>query len=136
MRITRMVLIALACVMQTACVTQQLTLPSATRAELIRLGRIIIDENETEEARCNSRMRYCELVRDAKKKFGEKSVDRQTVIESFVMNGREPKGLRLDGRMLDYEFERKDGTSVALTVYFGGWTGSYVWKAYPNGGIP
>lgn len=136
MRVIRMVMMALLCMAQTACMTPRERIPPEIRAELIRLGRIIINENEAEEIRSKSQIRYCELIRESKKKYGEKSVDRQTVIDSFVVNGRKPKGLWLEDYMLDYEFERKNGISATLTVYFGGWTGSYVWKAIPNDGIP
>ena len=59
---------ALACVVQAACVTQRETLPPETRGELIRLGRIITDENEEEETRYNSRILYCNLIRETIKK--------------------------------------------------------------------
>ena len=136
MRIATMVLMALFCIAQTACVTPPETIPPETRAELIRLGRIIIDEKEAEEVRSKAQIQYCEIVWEAMKKHGKKSVDRQTIIDSFVVDGRKPKGLSLDDWTLDYEFERQDGISATLTVYFGGWTGSYVWRAYPSGGIP
>ena len=127
---------ALACVAQTACVTQRETLPPETRAELLRLGRIITDEKETEETRSKSQIRYCELIWEAMEKYGKKSVDWQTVVDSFVVDGRKPKGLTLDDWTLDYEFERKDGKLPSITIYAGGWTGSYVWKAYLGTGIP
>lgn len=136
MRIAMMVLMAFVCMAQTACMTQRETIPPETRAELIRLGRIIIDEEEREEARSKAQIRYCEMVWEAMKKYGNKSVDRQTIIDSFVVGGRKPKGLTLDDWMLDYEFERKDGTFGGLNVYFGGWTGSYVFRIFSGGGIP
>lgn len=136
MRIVRIFLVALACVAQTACMTQRETLPPETRAELIRLGRIITDENEEEETRYNSRILYCNLIRETIKKHGKKSVDRQTVIDSFLVNGRKPKGLRIDDGMLDYEFESRNETYPAVMIYFGGWTGSYVDAVYLVTGIP
>ena len=136
MRVLKMAIVVLACAAQTACVTQWETLPPETRAELLRLGRIITDENETEETRYNSRILYCDLVRETIKKHGEKSVDRQTVIDSFMENGREPKGLSVDDGMLYYVFECKDETLATLSIYFGGWTGSYVHMAFPGCGIP
>ena len=54
---------ALACVVQAACVTQRETLPPETRGELIRLGRIITDENEAEETRSNAQIQYGDLDR-------------------------------------------------------------------------
>ena len=136
MRTVRIFLVALACVAQTACVTQRETLPPSTRAELIRLGRIITDEKETEETRSKSQIRYCELIWEAMEKYGKKSVDRQTVIDSFMVNGKKTKVLWLDDGRLFYEFERKNGIFATLTIYFGGWTGSYVWQAIPNDGMP
>ena len=136
MRIARIAMMALACVTLAACVTQRETLPSATRAELIRLGRIIINESETEEIRCKARILYCELIREAMEKHGKKSVDWQTVVDSFVVDGREPANLTIKDGWLFYFFERKDGTLATITIYAGGWTGSYVWKAYPSSGIP
>ena len=136
MRIVKVALMVLACVVLTACVTQQETLPPSTRAELLRLGRIITDENEEEETRSKSQIRYCNLIWEAMEKYGKKSVDWQTVVDSFVVDGRKPKGLTLDDWMLDYEFERKDGKFPSITIYAGGWTGSYVWKAYLSTGIP
>lgn len=136
MRVVKIAVMVLACLMQAACVTQQETLPPSTRAELIRLGRIITDEYEAEETRCNARILYCDLVREAIQKYGKKSVDRQTVIDSFMINGRKPKGLWIDDGMLDYEFESKDQTFPAVLIYFGGWTGSYVRDVYSVTGIP
>ena len=136
MRVLKMAIVVLACAAQTACVTQWETLPPETRAELLRLGRIITDENETEETRYNSRILYCDLVRETIKKHGEKSVDRQTVIDSFMENGREPKGLSVDDGMLYYVFECKDETLATLSIYFGGWKGSSVHIAFPGCGIP
>lgn len=136
MRVLKMVIMVLASLMQTACVTQRERLPPETRAELLRLGRIITNENEEEETRYNSRILYCNLIRETIKKNGKKSVDRQTVIDSFLVNGRKPKGLRIDDGMLDYEFERRDETFPAVMIYFGGWTGSYVDAVYLGTGIP
>ena len=136
MKIARIVFMVIACMAQTACVTPQESIPPETRAELIRLGRAIIDENETEEIRCKARIRYCDIVREAKEKYGKKSVDWQTVIDSFVVDGRIPANLTIRDGWMDYFFWRKDGTLASITIYAGGWTGSYVWKAYPNGGMP
>ena len=135
MRIATIVLMALVCAAQTACVTQHEAIPPETRAELIRLGRIIIDENEAEETRSKAQVRYCDLIREAIGKYGKKSVDWQTVVDSFVEEGREPANLTLRDDWLYYFFRLKDGTFATITVYAGGWTGSYVWKAYPGGAI-
>ena len=136
MRIAMIALMALVCVMQTACVTQHEAIPPETRVELIRLGRIITDESKPEEERCNARIRYCDLIREAIEKYGKKSVDRQTVIDSFFVDGRKPKDLYIDDGRLHYMFERQNGIYATLTIYFGGWTGSYVRTAFPNDGIP
>lgn len=136
MRIAVMVLMALVCVVQTACVTQHETIPPETRAGLIRLGRIITDGNRLEETRRNAQIRYCNLVRDSIQKYGKKSVDRQVILDSFMVNGRNPNGLSVDDGKLDYMFESKDGTLAIMTILFGGWTGSYVQTAYSGAGIP
>ena len=136
MRIVRIALMVLACLMQTACVTQCETLPQSTRVELIRLGRIITDENREEETRCDAQIRYCDLIREAIKRHGKKSVDRQVILDSFMVNGRNPTGLSVDDGMLYYMFECKDGTLAIMTILFGGWTGSYVQTAYSGAGIP
>jgi len=136
MKIARIVFMVIACMAQTACVTPQESIPPETRAELIRLGRVIIDENETEEIRCKARIRYCDVVRESIEKHGQKSVDRQMVIDSFFVDGRKPKDLYVDDGRLHYMFERQNGIYATLTIYFGGWTGSYVRTAFPNDGIP
>ena len=136
MKIARIVFMVMACMAQTACVTSRERIPPATRAELIRLGRVIIDENETEEIRCKARIRYCDVVRESIAKHGKKSVDRQMVIDSFFVDGRKPKDLYIDDGRLHYMFERQNGIYATLTIYFGGWTGSYVRTAFPNDGIP
>ena len=135
MRIARIVVTALLCGAQTACVTPREAIPPETRAELIRLGRIIINESEEEEIRSRARIRYCDIVRESMEKYGKKSVDWQTVIDSFVEEGREPANLTLRDDWLYYFFRLKDGTFATITIYAGGWTGSYVWKAYPGGAI-
>ena len=136
MRVLKMAIVVLACVVQTACVTQREAIPPETRAELLRLGSIITDENEAEETRYNSQLLYCELVWDTIQKYGKKSVDRQTVIDSFMVNGQKPKALWIDDGRLHYDFESKDGTFPAVTIFFGGWTGSYVDAIYPTTGMP
>lgn len=136
MRIARIAMMICVCAAQTACVTRHETIPPETRAELIRLGRIITDENEKEEFRSKSQILYRDLVQDAIKKHGKKSVDRQTVIDSFAVDGRKPKGLTVDDGMLDYMFDSKDGTLITMTIFFGGWTGSYVRAVFLGGGIP
>ena len=136
MRIARIAMMIWVCAAQTACVSQHETIPPETRAELIRLGRIITDENKPEEDRCNARIHYCDLIRETIEKHGKKSVDRQTIIDSFVVDGKKTKDLWIDDGRLHYMFERQNGIYATLTVYFGGWTGSYVWKAIPNDGTP
>ena len=136
MRIAWIAMVALACVALASCVTQRMTLPPETRAELLRLGRIITDGNGDEETRRNAQSRYCNLVRDSIQKYGKKSVDRQVILDSFMVNGRTPNGLSVDDGMLDYMFECKDGTLAIMTILFGGWTGSYVQTAYSGAGIP
>ena len=136
MRIVKMAMMVLACLIQMACVTQCETLPPSTRAELIRLGRIITDENEDEEVRSKSQILYCDLIRESIQKHGKKTVDRQTIVDSFMVNGRKPKGLSVDDGMLYYVFECKDGTLASLSLFFGGWTGSYVQSAFLGGGMP
>ena len=136
MRITTIVLMALVCVAQTACVSQRETIPPETRAELIRLGRIITDESKPEEERCKARIRYCDLIREAIEKYGKKSVDWNTVIDSFMVEGRKPENLTIRDGWLHYFLWRKDETLATITIYGGGWSGSYVGKAYPGGGIP
>ena len=135
MKIVRIVMMALLCVAQTACVTSRETIPPETRAELIRLGRVIIDENETEDIRCKARIRYCDIVRESIEKYGKKSVDWQTVIDSVVVEGRMPANLTIGDGWLYYYFELKDETFATITIYAGGWTGSYVWKANPGSAI-
>ena len=136
MWIARKTLMILVCAGLAACVTQRETLPQSTRAELIRLGRIITDENEAEETRRNTRILYCDLVRESIQKYGKKSVDRQTVIDSFMVNGQKPQTLWIDDARLHYDFESKNQTFPSVTIYFGGWTGSYVDAVYLSTGIP
>ena len=69
MKIARIVFMVIACMAQTACVTPQETIPPETRAELIRLGIIITDENKPEEDRCNARIRYCDLIQARNKNY-------------------------------------------------------------------
>ena len=135
MKIARIVFMVIACMAQTACVTPQETIPPETRAELIRLGRIIINESEEEEIRSRARIRYCDIVRESMEKYGKKSVDWQTVIDSFVEEGREPANLTLRDDWLYYFFRLKDGTFATITIYAGGWIYWYVEKAYPGGAI-
>ena len=135
MKIIRIVMMALLCVAQTACVTPPEAIPPETRAELIRLGRIIINESEEEEIRSRARIRYCDIVRESMEKYGKKSVDWQTVIDSFVVEGRIPANLTIGDGWLYYYFELKDETFATITIYAGGWTGSYVWKANPGSAI-
>ena len=135
MKIARIVLLALTCIALVACVSKRETLPPTVRDELIQLGRIIIDENEKEEVRSKSQILYCDLVRESIKKYGKKSVDWQTVVDSFVVDGRKPANLTINDGWLYYFFELKDGTFATITIYAGGWIYWYVEKAYPGGAI-
>ena len=100
MRIARIALMVLTCAAQAACVTQQETLPLSTRAELLRLGKIITNEKEAEETRCNSRILYCDLVREAIQKYGKKTAigklwarQAPTQYVYATIYGSEPSGL-------------------------------------------
>ena len=83
MRIVKMAIIVLACVVQTACVTQRETLPPSTRAELIRLGRIITDETRGREERKECLGQYCQLISTAVEVCGPNAVSRRTIVESL-----------------------------------------------------
>ena len=83
MRMAGIVLMTLVCMVQTACVSQRETIPPATRAELIRLGRIIIDETRGRDERKKSMARYREVISIAIKENGPNAVSRLTVVESL-----------------------------------------------------
>lgn len=83
MRMAGIVLMTLVCMVQTACVSQRETIPPATRAELIRLGRIIIDETRGRDERKKSMARYREVISIAITENGPNAVSRLTVVESL-----------------------------------------------------
>ena len=62
MKIARIVFMVIACMTLTACVTQRETIPPETRAELIRLGKIIIDETRGREERKGCMTRFREII--------------------------------------------------------------------------
>ena len=83
MRVVTMVLMALVCIVQTACVTPPETIPPETRAELIRLGRIIIDETRGREERKECMTRFREIISTAIEEYGPYAVSRRTIVESL-----------------------------------------------------
>lgn len=87
MRTVRIFLVAVACVAQTACVTQQETIPPETRAELLRLGRIIKDETHGREERKECLRQYCKVVSTVVEAYGPNAVNRRTIVESLGLTG-------------------------------------------------
>ena len=86
MRIARIVMMALLCVAQTACVTPRAAIPPETRAELIRLGRIFVDETRGREERKECMTRFREIISTAIEKYGPYAVSRRTIIEALNLD--------------------------------------------------
>ena len=86
MRIAMMVLMALVCVVQTACVTQHETIPPETRADLIRLGRIIIDKTRGREERKECMTRFREVICTSIEEYGPCAVSRRTIVEALNLD--------------------------------------------------
>ena len=112
MRIVRIFLVALACVAQTACMTQRETLPPETRAELLRLGRIIKDETHGREERIECLRQYCKVVSTVVEAYGPDAVNRRTIVESL--------GLTDDsGGITDvYSISNGDGSYYMLFITY------------------
>ena len=83
MRMVKIAMMVLACLVQAACVTQQETLPLSTRAELLRLGQIIVDETRGREERKECLGQYCQLISTAVEVCGPNAVSRRTIVESL-----------------------------------------------------
>ena len=86
MRIAMMVLMVLVCVVQTACVTQHETIPPETRAELIRLGGIIIDKTRGREERKECMTRFREVICTSIEEYGPYAVSRKTIVEALNLD--------------------------------------------------
>ena len=112
MRTLRIFLVAFACVVQTACVTQRETLPPETRAELLRLGRIIKDETHGREERKECLRQYCKVVSTVVEAYGPNAVNRRTIVESL--------GLTDDsGGITDvYSISNGDGSYYMLFITY------------------
>lgn len=87
MRVVKIAVMVLVCVMQAACVTRRETIPPSTRAELIRLGRIIKDETHGREERKECLRQYCKVVSTVVEAYGPNAVNRRTIVESLGLTG-------------------------------------------------
>ena len=112
MRIVKIALMALACVAQTACMTQRESLPPSTRAELLRLGRVIKDETHGREERKECLRQYCKVVSTVVEAYGPNAVNRRTIVESL--------GLTDDcGGITDvYSISNGDGSYYMLFITY------------------
>ena len=86
MRIAMIALMALVCMAQTACVTPRETIPPETRAELIRLGRIFVDETRGREVRKECMTRFREIISTAIEEYGPCAVSRRTIVEALNLD--------------------------------------------------
>ena len=86
MKIARIVFMVLACMTLTGCVTPPEMIPQETRAELIRLGRIIIDETHGRKERKESMTRFREIISTAIVKYGPYAVSRRTIVEALNLD--------------------------------------------------
>ena len=112
MRVVKIAVMVIACVAQTACVTQRETLPPETRAELLRLGRIIKDETHGREERIECLRQYCKVVSTVVEAYGPNAVNRRTIVESL--------GLTDDsGGITDvYSISNGDGSYYMLFITY------------------
>ena len=83
MRVVRMVMMALLCMVQTACMTPRERIPPETRAELIRLGRIFVDETRGRDERKECMTRFREIISSAIEEYGPYAVSRRTIVEAL-----------------------------------------------------
>ena len=86
MKMARIVMMALLCVAQTACVTPRETIPPETRTELIRLGRIFVDETHGREVRKECMTRFREIISTAIEEYGPCAVSRRTIVEALNLD--------------------------------------------------
>ena len=86
MRIIRIVMMALLCMMLASCVTPPETIPPETHAELIRLGRIITDETRGREERKKCMTRFREIILTAIEEYGPYAVSRGTIVEALNLD--------------------------------------------------
>lgn len=109
MRIAMMVLMALVCAALTACVSQREMIPPETRAELIRLGRIIIDETRGREERKECMVQYRKIISNAIKEKGPNAVSRRTIVESL--------NLKDDPRYLTHIYSIDNGNDTYYMLF-------------------
>ena len=109
MRMARIGLMVLACLTQTGCMTQRETIPPATRAELIRLGRIITDDRRGRDERKECMARYGKIISAAIKDYGEYAVSRQTIVESL--------GLKDDSKYLTHIYSIDNGNDTYYLIF-------------------
>ena len=86
MRMAGIVLMFLVCMAQTACVTPRETIPPETRTELIRLGRIFVDETHGREVRKECMTRFREIISTAIEEYGPCAVSRRTIVEALNLD--------------------------------------------------
>jgi hypothetical protein len=104
------IVVAIACILLSACVCQREALPAAMRSELIRIGGVVTDETQRIEARKECLMRYCKILTEAIEMYGSNAVSRRTIVES----------LRLDDNSDDithvYSISNGDGSFCMLFI--------------------
>ena len=86
MKIARIVFMVIACMTLTGCVTPPEMIPPETRAELIRLGKIIIDETRGREERKGGMARFREIILTAIEEYGPYAVSRRTIVEALNLD--------------------------------------------------
>jgi hypothetical protein len=123
MRITTIVLMALVCVAQTACVSQHETIPPGTRAELIRLGRIIIDKTRGREERKGCMTRFREIICTSIEEYGPYAVSRRTIVEALNLDDDSKYSSHL------YSIDNGNDTYYMLIINYDNRYGAFVRRA-------
>lgn len=126
MRLFRTGIVVFVCVTLVACVAQRESLPPLSRAELVRLGRIISDETRGREERKECLAQYCNIITTALEVHGRNAVSRRTIVESLGLVDKSGSSTHV------YSISNGDGSYYMLFIDYDLHDTAFVRRAVVN----
>lgn len=126
MRLFKMSIAFFVCVTLMACVAQRESLPPPSRAELVRLGRIITDETREREERKECLEQYYKIITTALEVHGRNAVSRRTIVESLGLVDKSGNSSHV------YSISNGDGSYYMLFIDYDLHDAAFVRRAVVN----
>lgn len=97
-----------------------------SRAELVRLGRIIADETRGREERKECLEQYCKIIATALEVHGRNAVSRRTIVESLGLVDKSGSSTHV------YSISNEDGSYYMLFIDYDLHNAAFVRRAVVN----